>query len=431
MQDPFANALIFLDTVKPYLSLQELPYLDRLYKPQRVIKGTISVDGKKYPAFRAQHNNALGPYKGGIRFHPNVSESEVKALALWMSLKCAVARLPLGGGKGGVTVDPKKLSVGKLEQLSRAYVRLIADHIGPDIDIPAPDVNTNSTIMSWMLDEYERIVGHRAPGTFTGKPLLLGGSAGRVKATGLGGVLAMKYLLEKLTDEDHRHLDAPWMKKPVSQITIAVQGFGNVGYFFAKLASAAGFRVVAVSDSKGAIYIEEGLDPVATMECKEEKGTLAGCYCKGGVCDLRGGKQLSNDQLLELPVDILVPAALEGVIHEGNVGRIQAPVIIEMANGPITPTADKILEKKGTTIMPDIFANSGGVTASYFEWVQNNIGYAWTEEEVDMRLEKQMKKSFMHIWDEYQSLSKSPSLRLASYVVAVKRIIEAERLRRP
>lgn len=241
----------------------------------------------------------------------------------------------------------------------------------------------------------------------------------------------MKLLLEKFSDEDHEHLDAVWAKKPKSQITVAVQGFGNVGYYFARLASEAGFRVVAVSDSKGAIYIEEGLDPVATMECKEEKGTLAGCYCKGGVCDLRGGKQMSNEELLELPVDILVPAALEGVIHKENAARIKAPVIVEMANGPITPEADEIIEKKGTIIMPDIFANSGGVTVSYFEWIQNRSGYFWRDEGVDEQLAKYMRRSFDLIWRQYLALKNKPSFRLATYIVGVKRIIEAEKSRHP
>ena len=397
----------------------------------------VSMDNGKtqeFQAYRSQHNNALGPYKGGIRFHQNVSESEVKALSLWMSLKCSVAGLPLGGGKGGIIVDPKKLSEKELEALSRAYARFLAPHVGPKVDVPAPDVNTNGQIMAWMLDEYEKVVGHLEPATFTGKPLILGGSMGRDKATGFGGVLALRFLIEKLKENDSSD-HSVWYMKPISQITIAVQGFGNVGYFFAKIASEMGFRVVAVSDSKGATYIEAGLDPVATLECKQEKGSLAGCYCKGGVCDLKNGKMMSNEDLLKLPVDVLVPSALENAINSDNVAGIKARVIIEMANGPVTPEADEELNKRNTLVVPDIYANSGGVSVSYFEWVQNNYGYYWPESEVDEKLEKQMKTSFDKIFNKYIELKSNKknvsSLRKAAYDLAVERIILAEKLRRP
>ncbi len=465
--DPFKNAIAFLDDIKANLNKADSAYFKRLHTPQAVYKANIKVkldNGKaaSFPAFRSQHNDALGPFKGGIRFHARVTESEVKALSLWMSLKCAVAGIPYGGAKGGVAVDPKKLSEAELERLSRAYARFLSPHIGPQVDIPAPDVNTNATIMGWMLDEYEGIIGHHAPGAFTGKPLNLGGSAGRDSATGLGGVMAMEFLLKAITNKnfhtselasrqsrDHEESTdsslaqtstgqenfvgklPSYFSKPKSQITIAVQGFGNVGYYFAQIASKLGFRVVVVSDSKGAIYIEEGLDPESTMKCKEEKGTLAGCYCKGGVCDLRGGKQLTNEELFELPVDILVPSALESVINEKNASKIKAKIIIEMANGPITEPADAILEKKGIVVLPDIFANSGGVIVSYFEWVQNNMGYYWSEEEVQSKLEAQMRRSFASIWQTYLKMNSSRSLRHAAYLTAVNRIIEAERSRRP
>lgn len=442
--DPFTNAVTFLDEIAPLLHKDSKPYLKRLKTPNKIHAEILQVsmdDGKtkEFQAYRSQHNNALGPYKGGIRFHENVSESEVKALSLWMSLKCSVAGLPLGGGKGGIIVNPKKLSEKELEALSRAYARFLAPHIGPRVDVPAPDVNTNGQIMAWMLDEYEKEIGHLEPGTFTGKPLILGGSMGRDKATGFGGVLALRFLIEQLK-KNHSHSSLTdgtpmWYMKPISQITIAVQGFGNVGYFFAKIASEMGFRVVAVSDSKGATYIEAGLDPVATMECKQQKGSLAGCYCKGGVCDLKNGRMMSNEDMLKLPVDVLVPSALENAINGDNVKGVKAAVIIEMANGPVTPEADEELNKRNVLVVPDIYANSGGVSVSYFEWVQNNYGYYWPEAEVDEKLEKQMKVSFDKIFSKYLELKGNKknvtSLRKAAYVLAVERIISAEKLRRP
>jgi len=434
--DPFANALTFLSSIEKYLSPETKPYLERLKKPHHVHTTELSVkmdngETKTFTAYRSQHNNALGPYKGGIRFHQNVSESEVKALSLWMSVKCSIAGIPLGGGKGGIIVDPKKLSPGELERLSRAYAQFIAPFIGEHKDVPAPDVNTNPQIMAWLLDEYEKIVGHHAPGTFTGKPLEIGGSKGRTKATGYGGVFAMKLLLEKLK----QNKDEVWAQKPVSQITVAIQGFGNVGYYFAQIISDLGFNVVAVSDSKGGVYVKDGLDPKATLECKQDKGSLGGCYCIGGVCDLNKGKPVTNEEILELDVDILVPGALENVIHKDNANNIKAKVVVEMANGPLTPEADAILTKKGIHIIPDVYANSGGVSVSYFEWVQNIAGYYWEEEEVDTRLEKLMESSFEAIWSKYQWLLKEhgedASLRLATYLLSVERILESEKLKRP
>lgn len=427
--DPFQNALTFLNSIKNHLSKEHRPYLARLQKPQNIVKGEVEIamdDGskKKFQVFRSQHNNALGPYKGGIRFHPQVSESEVKALSLWMSLKTSVAGLPFGGSKGGIVVEPRGLSAGELERLSRAYMRFIAPHIGIDKDIPAPDVNTNSQIMAWMLDEYEKAVGRHEPGVLTGKPLEVGGSEGRTKATGYGGVLALQFLLEKIKDT---------LDKPKSQVTIAVQGFGNVGYYFAKIASDAGFRVVAVSDSKGGVYVEEGLDPAATLACKEEKGRIANCYCVGGVCELNKGREISNEELLELDVDVLVPAALENVLHKVNAAKVKAKVVVEMANGPLTSEADEILIKKGILVVPDIFANAGGVSVSYLEWVQNRMGYYWPEDEVDAKLEALMEKAFEAIWRKYQELKANEdttSLRKAAYILAVERILAAEIVRR-
>jgi glutamate dehydrogenase (NADP+) len=373
---------------------------------------------KVFKGWRIQHNSFLGPYKGGIRFHPQTSREEVQALATLMTIKCAVAGLPYGGAKGGVLVDPKNLSSAELERLSREYVKKIAHFIGEDTDVPAPDVNTNHKIMAWMIDEYQKIKGYQSKATFTGKPVAMGGSLGRTEATGRGGVIVLKALLEKLGRENF----SP------STLTIAVQGFGNVGYYFAKIASEAGFKVVAVSDSKGAIIKPKGdkleaLDIPLVMECKKEKGTLAGCYCAGGVCDTKGGKTITNKDLLELPVDILVPAALENVINEKNMKNIKAKIIVEMANGPVTEEAYEYLSKKGVVIVPDVLANSGGVTVSYLEWVQNKAGYYWSEEEVNSKLKVMMKKAFEVIWEK-ASKKKIP-LKQAAFEVAIEKIIEA------
>lgn len=434
--NPFDNALTFLNKVETYLSPEFKTYLKRLHKPDNIVSGDLEIvmdNGKKksFKAYRVQYNDALGPYKGGIRYHQNVSEDEVKALAMWMSVKCSIAGIPYGGGKGGIIVDPKELSAKELEKLSRAYVKLIAHAIGEKKDVPAPDVNTNPQIMAWMIDEYEKIIGQRAPGTFTGKPLCMGGSAGRTKATGNGGVYGLKALLAQIKDEF----------KLRSNLTIAVQGFGNVGYYFAKIAAEQGFNVVAVSDSKGGIIKSKDINNLLPLDiplvesCKKDKGSLSGCYCSGGVCDVAGGRMITNEELLELPVDILVPAALENVITKENAHKIKAKVIVEMANGPITPEADEILTKNGVIVIPDIFSNSGGVSVSYFEWVQNLYGYYWSEEEVDEKLEKLINNAFAKIWAKYLELKsknvKDVNLRLATYILAVERILEVEKLRRP
>ena len=397
--------------------------IKRLIEPEMICEFSFSVkmdDGqiKVFKGWRVQHNSLLGPYKGGIRFHPQTSREEVQALATLMTIKCVVAGLPYGGAKGGVLVDPKNLSSAELERLSREYVKKIAHFIGEDIDVPAPDVNTNPQIMAWMIDEYQKIKGYQSKATFTGKPVVMGGSLGRTEATGRGGVIVLKALLEKLG----------WENFSPSTLTIAVQGFGNVGYYFAKIASEAGFKVVAVSDSKGGIikpkgYKLEALDIPLVMECKKEKGTLAGCYCAGGVCDTKGGKTITNEELLELPVDILVPAALENVINENNMKNIKAKIIIEMANGPVTEEAYEYLSKKKVIIVPDVLANSGGVTVSYLEWVQNKAGYYWSEEEVNSKLEVMMKKAFETIWKK--SIEKKIPLKQAAFEVALEKIVSA------
>ncbi len=374
--------------------------------PVRMDDGRVQI----FKGWRIQHNSALGPYKGGIRFHPDTVREEVQALATLMSIKCAVVGLPFGGGKGGVVVDPKKLSETELERLSRAYGAKISHFVGPDIDVPAPDVNTNPKIMGWILDEYEKIVGHKSPAMITGKPISRGGSLGRADATGRGGVIVLKALLEKI-------------KKQKTNLSLTVQGFGNVGYFFAKIAADDKFKVVAVSDSRGGVFVKDGLSPETTLDCKKQKGSVSGCYCKGSVCDVKYGRPVSNEELLELPVDILVPAALENVINARNMAKIKAKIIVEMANGPITEEAYQYLTKKGVIIVPDVLANSGGVTVSYLEWVQGRQGYWWTEKEVNKKLEEIMLKAFEAIWDK--SAKKRIPLKQAAFEVAIERIIKA------
>ena len=426
--DPFENALTFLESIKNDLTDADQPYLERLKTPKNIVSGELEVtmdDGRveKLQAYRSQHNNALGPYKGGIRFHEGVTEAEVKALSLWMSIKTSIAGLPMGGGNGGVIVDPKKLSGGELERISRAYMQLIAKHIGVDVDVPAPDVNTDPQMMAWMLDEYEKIVGHQEPGVITGKPIELGGSAGRTKATGYGGFLALQHLKDSLKDMYPDNAEG-WYNGPREKVRIAIQGFGNVGYYFAISAYEHGYTVVAVSDSKGAVYDERGLDPVAVMAVKEEKGS---------VTDFPG-KVLTNEELLALDVEVLVPSALESVITVDNMASVKAPVILELANGPITPEADEHLLGRDVIVVPDVYANSGGVTVSYLEWVQNRMGYYWKEQEVDDKLEELMGTAFKAIWGKYVALREKDgpqkvTLRRAVYILAVERIIQAERLR--
>ncbi|OGK24963.1 hypothetical protein A3A46_00920 [Candidatus Roizmanbacteria bacterium RIFCSPLOWO2_01_FULL_37_13] len=416
----------------------------RLLEPNAIHEVNFSVGNKIYKGFRIQHNNNLGPYKGGIRFHQNVSREEVQALATLMTIKCAVAGLPYGGGKGGVVVEPKGFSESELEGLSRAYVRAIAPFIGQDFDVPAPDVNTNPKIMAWMVDEYVKNVKtqssnvrsdkkqlNKLRATFTGKPISIGGSLGRTEATGRGGVIVLQSLISKLHNNVIPNsfrdlLSKNQMLKQVQhdkQLTVAVQGYGNVGYYFAKLAYEEGFKIVAVSDSKGAVLVNDGLNPDTTLNCKKEKGTVAGCYCRGSVCDIRFGRTISSESLLELPVDILVPAALENVINETNMKKIQAKIIVEMANGPVTEEAYEYLTEKGVIIVPDVLANSGGVSVSYLEWYQNMRNERWSENEVNEKLKIMMEKAFSAIWEK-ASGHKRLDLKRAAFEVAIERIVK-------
>ena len=368
--------------------------------PQNIIKGKLKVKGKTYQAFRIQHNDARGPFKGGIRFHKDVSEDEVRALATLMSLKCAVAGIPYGGGKGGVIVDPSKLTKDELKELSQKYAELITPQIGVWKDVPAPDVNTDGQIMSWMLETYEQKIKMHSAGTFTGKPLELGGSLGRTEATGQGGV----YILDEYVRR---------YKLNKKKIKIAVQGFGNVGYWFSKLAFDLGYTVVAVSDSTGAYYDPKGINPEKVLSEKIKNGKLK--------------VNLTNAQLLELPVDVLVPSALENAINKENMKNIKAKLIIEMANGPTTADADEYLFKKGVDIIPDILSNSGGVTVSYFEWVQNLHGYSWSKKRVNDELKSTITKAFLDIDDIKKS--KKISYRRSANYVSLKRIVDAMILR--
>ncbi len=433
-QNPYQNAVRQLEQVVKILNL-EPKIFDKLKSPKRLIKADLKVKTgsgkiKTFKAFRSQHNNTLGPFKGGIRFHPNVSEDEVKALSMWMTWKCSLVGLPFGGAKGGVICDPKQMSQAEIERLSRAYIRAIAPYIGPKKDVPAPDVNTNSQIMAWMVDELIKIKDQRSKikdslnpyATITGKPIELGGSQGRTEATGMGGVIILTELAKKLKIKNEK-------------LKIAVQGFGNVGYWFSQLAHEAGFRVTAVSDSQGGAFVDAKLDPELTLKCKEKKGSVTQCFCHSGHCDLSFGRKISNEEFLELPVDVLVPAALENVINAQNAKKIKAKIIIEMANGPVTPEADKILQQRGIISIPDILANAGGVTVSYFEWLQNLKGESWPKEKVFKELEKVMKKAFGEFWQKYQEFKKLKGLkslinpRMAAYALAVERVVKALRLR--
>ncbi len=380
--------------------------VDVLREPERVIEVSIPVrmdDGtvKVFKAWRSNHNTALGPAKGGIRYHPDVTKEEVMALSAWMSMKNALMDLPYGGGKGGVKVNPKELSAGELERLSRGFIDRIYKYLGPDQDIPAPDVYTNPKIMAWMMDEYEKLVGAKKPGVITGKPLILGGSEGRGQATSLGGFFVLREAL-KVKGET------------LEGKTAAVQGFGNAGSFMAKFLHEEGVKVVAVSDSKGGIYKPDGLPIPEVMRVKQETGA---------VVNFEGAERITNEELLLLDVDILVPAALEGVITGENADKVKARYIVELANGPVTPEADEILHKKGIFTLPDILANAGGVTVSYFEWVQNRMGYYWEREEVVEKLEKKMRKAFKEVYDAMEKYGINS--RQAAYVVALDRIVQA------
>ncbi len=403
--NPFETAIKQLEKALSHFKVDE-KVLAVLSEPARILEGDLEIkldNGKKqkFKAYRVQHNDLLGPTKGGIRFHPDVALDEVKALAFWMTWKSAILGLPYGGGKGGVTCNPKELSKTELERISRAYVKEFFKHLGPDNDIPAPDVYTDAQTMAWMSDEYSKIAGKHVPGAFTGKPLELGGSKGRDRATAQGGV----YVLEEILNKNE--LDP---KKTI----VAIQGFGNAGCFAAKILFELGYKIVAVSDSKGGIHALKGLDPF-----KVEKHKIK----TGSVINFSGTSKISNQELLELNVDVLIPAALENQITEQNANQIKAKIILELANGPTTIEADEILTKKDILVVPDILANAGGVTVSYFEWVQNRMGYYWDEEEVLDKLKKKIVQATNKVW-EYKDRY-CVDMRTAAYLVGVKKLTAA------
>jgi glutamate dehydrogenase (NADP+) len=412
--DVFADAVARLERIGKDAGISD-EVIAQLAHPRATLAASLPVrmdDGstRYFPAYRCRYNDALGPTKGGIRYHPGVTLEEVQALALWMTVKCAVVGIPYGGAKGGVVVDPKALSRLEIERLSRAYVRAMADFTGPDVDIPAPDVYTNARIMGWMADEYEAIHRVKAPAVITGKPLRHGGSHGREEATGRGAFLCIQELahVKGIDPADTR---------------VAIQGFGNAGYHVASLLQEAGYRIVALSDSKGAIHSEEGFDVESIQQHKQETRSVRGVYCNGSVCEMVEHAQITNEELLELDVDILIPAALEGVIGSWNADRIRAPIIVEVANGPIVGEVDERLAGDGRVIVPDVLANAGGVTVSYFEWVQNRAGYAWTLEEVRTRMAEIMRRAFGEVWELSQGEKRT--LRSAAYSLALRRLEEA------
>lgn len=420
MNNLFKNALTQLANVSQYI---EAPsgVIDQLKHPQRIIEVAIPVlmdngSTKVFTGYRVQYNNARGPFKGGIRFHEDTDLNEVKALSFWMAVKTAVVNIPMGGGKGGVTVDPKKLSRSELERLSRGYVRALKDFIGPNVDVPAPDVNTTPQIMAWMVDEYLQLKGQGNLGVITGKPLEFGGSAGRTEATGLGGFYILAALAKKL-------------KINPKKTTVAIQGFGNVGYYLAKFLYEAGYKVVAVSDSKSGIYDKRqlGMNPEVLLAVKNEKGFSEGCYGNNKNYDYKNYQAIHNEKLLELPVDIVVPAALENAIVEKNANRIKANIILEMANGGVNPEAEKKLLAKKKIVVPDVLANAGGVTVSYFEWLQNQQNQYWTQTEVNGKLEKIMDTAFTDVWQLQEK--KKINLRAAAFVLALQRIADSMKVR--
>ncbi|MEC0283481.1 Glu/Leu/Phe/Val family dehydrogenase [Terribacillus saccharophilus] len=394
-------------------ALQKLGYPEEVYEllkePVRLMTVRIPVrmdDGstKIFTGYRAQHNDAVGPTKGGVRFHPEVSENEVKALSIWMSLKAGIVDLPYGGGKGGIICDPREMSFRELEGVSRGYVRAISQIVGPTKDIPAPDVMTNSQIMAWMMDEYSRMDEFNNPGFITGKPIVLGGSHGRETATAKGVTICLK--------EAAKQRDIS-----IEGARVVIQGFGNAGSYLAKFMHEAGAKVIGISDAYGALHDPDGLDIDYLLDRRDSFGTVTNLF----------KSTISNQELLELDCDILVPAAVENQITKDNAHNIKAQIVIEAANGPTTFEATKILTERGILIVPDVLASAGGVTVSYFEWVQNNQGFYWTEQEVEERLEKVMLRGFQNVYQTAQT--RRVDMRLAAYMVGVRKMAEASRFR--
>lgn len=417
---PLQNALAQLKKAADLIKL-DAAVLEILKKPKRILQFSISVkmdDGvtKIFDGYRVQWNDARGPFKGGIRFHRQTDLNEVEALSFWMTIKCAAVGIPYGGGKGGVTVDPKKLSKTELERLSRGYAQALKNDIGPEKDIPAPDVYTNPQIMAWIMDEFSKIKGYNVPGVVTGKPLEVGGSAGRATATAQGGFYILEELIKKL-------------KINPQKTKVVIQGFGNAGHNMADLCFHAGYRIIGISDSQTAIIDKtgKGFDSHVVAKIKEKKGMVDICECNKIKCSCKNHAHISNQKLLETKCDILILAALENQITKKNVGRIKAKIILELANGPTAPEADEKLFKKGVLVVPDVLANAGGVTVSYFEWVQNLANYYWTKKEVFEKLKKIMVENFDEAW-KIKEKSKT-DLRTAVFVLALERLEKAIRAR--
>lgn len=394
-------------------SLHRLGFGEEMYEllkePVRVLTVRIPVrmdDGsiKVFTGFRAQHNDSVGPTKGGVRFHPEVTEEEVIAMSMWMTIKCGIVNLPYGGGKGGIICDPRTMSMGEIERLSRGYVRAISQIVGPTKDIPAPDVFTNSQIMAWMMDEYSRLRENDSPGFITGKPIVLGGSHGREKATALGVTICIEEAAKKRGIE-------------LKGARVAIQGFGNAGSYLAKFLYDAGAKVVAVSDVYGALYDPDGLDIDYLLDRRDSFGTITTLF----------EDTITNKELFELDCDIIVPAAVANQITAENAPNIKASIVVEAANGPTTDEATKILTEKGVLLVPDVLASAGGVTVSYFEWVQNNTGYYWSEEEVNEKLRERMISAFENVY--HVAETRKVDMRLAAYMVGLRNVAEASRFR--
>jgi glutamate dehydrogenase (NAD(P)+) len=407
--NPFKIAQEQLDAAAKLLKLDPAVH-SLLREPKRILEVTFPVrmdngQVKSFKGFRVQYNDARGPCKGGIRFHPQETIDTVKALAAWMTWKTACVGIPFGGAKGGVICNPKEMSPVELERLSRAYIDAIATVIGPELDIPAPDVYTDPQIMAWMMDEFNKTRGHNTPGVITGKPIPLGGSEGRGDATARGAVYTIREATKRL------HI-------PLRGATAAIQGYGNAGSYTAILLQEMGAKVIAVSDSKGGILNEKGLDPHEVLQHKQKTGSVVG---------FSGTEAISNEELLQLQCDILVPAALENAITGKNASRIKAKIVAEAANGPTTPDADDILFKNKVFDIPDFLCNAGGVTVSYFEWVQNIYGLYWPVEEVHDRLDKIMTKAFNDVYDVH--VKQGVNMRMAAYMLSVQRVADAMKLR--
>ena len=411
--NPYENMLSVVSNAAEILGYTPSDY-EAVKYPERELKVAVPVrmdDGsvKVFEGFRVQHSTSRGPAKGGIRYHQNVDLDEVKALAAWMTFKCAVVNIPYGGGKGGIICDPTKLSETELRSLTRRFTAMIAPIIGPDQDIPAPDVGTNANVMGWIMDTYSMLKGHCVPGVVTGKPIELGGALGRNEATGRGVMITTLNILKALGMNPEN-------------TKAAIQGMGNVGSVSAKLLSEKGLKIVAVSDVSCALYNPDGLDIPSILEyLSQKRGNLLEGYHDGNAI------HLSNAELLELDVDVLIPAALENQINTSNAGKIQARVIVEAANGPTTIDADEILDKKGIAVVPDILSNAGGVVVSYFEWVQNIQSISWSEEHVNEQLKQIMDQAFQSVWDIARE--KKVSLRTGAYLISVKRVIDAKNMR--